>query len=112
MGCGRFTKIARGVSGPARERGYGGGSLVLRPATQCHTPLRDSKPQWRTTTERGCWRWAEGIWQFGDQKIREYAIATPPGRLTPVNIFRDRDGGLWLGTLQRGLLQFAAKGKV
>ena len=54
----------------------------------------------------------EGIWQFGDQKIREYAIATPPGRLTPVNIFRDRDGGLWLGTLQRGLLQFAAKGKV
>jgi len=43
-GCGRFTKIARGVSGPARKRGYGGGSLVLRRATQCHTPLRHSRP--------------------------------------------------------------------
>ena len=46
----------------------------------------------------------EGLWQFMDEKIREYQIATPPGRLTPVNMFRDRDGGLWVGTLQRGLL--------
>jgi len=46
----------------------------------------------------------EGLWQFLHEKIHEYEIATPPGRLTPVNMFRDRDGGLWVGTLQRGLL--------
>ncbi len=46
----------------------------------------------------------EGIWQFLDQKITQYKIAAPPGRLTPMRMLRDRDGGLWLGTLQRGLL--------
>ena len=47
---------------------------------------------------------AEGIWQFVDGKITEYQIATPPGRLTPMRMLRDRDGGLWVGTLQRGML--------
>ena len=46
----------------------------------------------------------EGIWQFLDEKVTTYAFPTPPGRLTPMNLFRDRDGGLWVGTLQRGLL--------
>ena len=46
----------------------------------------------------------EGLSQFRDEKIQEYPLATPAGRLTPVNMFRDRDGGLWVGTLQRGLL--------
>lgn len=47
---------------------------------------------------------SEGIWEFADEKTEEYPMATPPGRLTPVNLFRDRDGGLWVGTLQRGVL--------
>ena len=46
----------------------------------------------------------EGIWQFVNGKITEYQIATPPGRLTPMRMLRDRDGGLWVGTLQRGVL--------
>ena len=46
----------------------------------------------------------EGIWKFAGEKIQQYPIATPPGRLTLVNMFRDRDGGMWVGTLDRGLL--------
>jgi len=46
----------------------------------------------------------EGIWQFAHERVHPYEIATPPGRLTPVNMLRDHDGGLWVGTLQRGLL--------
>jgi len=46
----------------------------------------------------------EGISQFVNETIQEYQMASPPGRFMPVNMFRDRDGGLWIGTLQRGLL--------
>jgi PAS domain S-box-containing protein len=46
----------------------------------------------------------ERIWQLVDEKITDYRIPMPPGRVMPVNMFRDRDGGLWVGTLQRGLL--------
>ena len=46
----------------------------------------------------------EGISQFADEKLHEYEMAKPPGRFMPVNMFRDRDGGLWVGTLQRGIL--------
>ncbi|HVN21303.1 MAG TPA: two-component regulator propeller domain-containing protein [Dongiaceae bacterium] len=47
---------------------------------------------------------AEDVWQLEDGTTRPYRMATPPGRLTPMRMLRDRDGGLWLGTLQRGLL--------
>ena len=47
----------------------------------------------------------DGLWRFADGKIDEYPFPEPPGRVTPVNVFRDRDGGLWVGTLQRGLLR-------
>ena len=46
----------------------------------------------------------EELWHFADGKIDRYKMAAPPGRLMPVIMFRDRDGGLWVGTLQRGLL--------
>jgi ligand-binding sensor domain-containing protein len=52
----------------------------------------------------------EGIWQFLNEKIEKHAIATPPGRMTLVNIFRDRDGGMWVGTLDQGLMH-AYQGK-
>jgi len=49
---------------------------------------------------------AEGVWQFGQGRINEYPLTTPAaGLTTPVNVFRDRDGGLWIGTLQRGLVR-------
>ena len=47
---------------------------------------------------------AESIWRLADEKITEYDMATPPGRITPMRVLRDRDGGLWVGTLQRGML--------
>ena len=46
----------------------------------------------------------DGIWQFANDKIQQYQLAKPPGRMTLVNMFRDRDGGMWAGTLDRGLL--------
>ena len=46
----------------------------------------------------------DGIWQFADEKITAFQMATPPERLTLVNIFFDRDAGMCVGTLNRGLL--------
>jgi len=46
----------------------------------------------------------ESIWQLEGEDIHQYRMAMPPGRVMPVSIFRDRDSGLWVGTLQRGLL--------
>ncbi|MBV9669450.1 MAG: hypothetical protein JOZ43_00715, partial [Acidobacteriales bacterium] len=47
-----------------------------------------------------------GISEFSAGTVRDYQMAAPRERFTPVNMFRDRDGGLWIGTLQRGLLHF------
>ena len=46
----------------------------------------------------------EGIWQFTHDNIKQYQVATPSGRITLVDMFRDHDGGMWVGTLNRGLL--------
>jgi signal transduction histidine kinase/ligand-binding sensor domain-containing protein len=46
----------------------------------------------------------EHIWQLRNEGAVEYRFTVPPGRVMPVNLFRDHDGGLWIGTLQRGLL--------
>ena len=53
---------------------------------------------------KGLFAVCEGIWHLVDEKVADYKMATPPGRTTPVNIFRDHDGGLWVGTLQRGVM--------
>jgi len=67
-------------------------------------PIETSQALAEGDSRAGLLAVGEGLWQFMDEKTREYQIATPPGRLTPVNMFRDRDGGLWVGTLQRGML--------
>ena len=53
---------------------------------------------------------SDGVWRFKNEKIEPYQIATPPGRFSLMNMLRDHDGGLWLGTLQRGLFH-VHKGK-
>ena len=45
----------------------------------------------------------DGVFQLADQKITAFRFPTPPGRITLLNLFRDRDGGTWMGTLDRGL---------
>ena len=46
----------------------------------------------------------ESVWHLAHEKLEGYPLAMPPGRLTPVNVLRDGHGGLWVGTLQRGLM--------
>lgn len=47
----------------------------------------------------------ERIWQLDKERMKEYSVPLPPGGLTtPVNMYRDSKGGLWIGTLERGLL--------
>ncbi len=46
----------------------------------------------------------QGIWRMADGKTEPYHLDGIRRPFTPLNIMRDRDGGLWIGTLERGLL--------
>jgi signal transduction histidine kinase/ligand-binding sensor domain-containing protein len=47
----------------------------------------------------------DGISQLVDEKISSYQLpGTVPRLFKPQRLLRDRDGGLWIGTLDRGLL--------
>jgi signal transduction histidine kinase/ligand-binding sensor domain-containing protein len=44
----------------------------------------------------------QGLWRIGDGKVEKYP--TPPAfPIDPRNMFRDREGGLWVGTWMHGL---------
>jgi PAS domain S-box-containing protein len=47
---------------------------------------------------------ADGIWQMAQEKIEHYRAPIPPGPFSPVAMLRDHNGGLWVGTVERGLL--------
>src|SRR5437867_1672173 len=44
-----------------------------------------------------------GISQLVDGKVEPYPLPAA-GQFTPVRLFRDREGGLWIGTSNRGLV--------
>ena len=45
-----------------------------------------------------------GIWRMADGKTEPIRMPGVRWPFTPLNMLRDRDGGLWIGTLERGLL--------
>ena len=45
-----------------------------------------------------------GIRQLVDGKAEAYPLPGVGRQFTPVRLLRDRDGGLWIGTTDRGLL--------
>ena len=45
-----------------------------------------------------------GIWHLADGKIEPYRFPSPPPQFREAKLLRDRDGGLWIGTLDAGLL--------
>jgi signal transduction histidine kinase/ligand-binding sensor domain-containing protein len=45
-----------------------------------------------------------GIQQLVDEKAGAYPLPGVAGQFTPNKLFRDRDGGLWISTFDRGLL--------
>jgi signal transduction histidine kinase/ligand-binding sensor domain-containing protein len=45
-----------------------------------------------------------GITRLVDGKADAYPLPGPVGKYTPVRLLRDRNGGLWIGTTDRGLL--------
>lgn len=48
--------------------------------------------------------WNGGIQRFVDGKTEAYLLAGTAGQLRAKRIFRDRDGGLWIGTQDSGLV--------
>jgi ligand-binding sensor domain-containing protein/signal transduction histidine kinase len=48
--------------------------------------------------------WNGGIQRFVDGKTEAYALPGIVGRFRAKRLFRDHDGGLWIGTLDRGLV--------
>jgi len=45
-----------------------------------------------------------GIWHLADGKVEPYRFPSPPRQFREARLLRDRDGGLWIGTLDAGLL--------
>ena len=45
-----------------------------------------------------------GIWHLADGKVEPYRFPFPPPQFREAKLLRDRDGGLWIGTLDAGLL--------
>jgi signal transduction histidine kinase/ligand-binding sensor domain-containing protein len=48
--------------------------------------------------------WKGGIHRFLDGKTEPYVLSGIEGQFTARRIFRDRDGGLWIGTTDRGVV--------
>ena len=46
----------------------------------------------------------QGIWRMADGKTGPIRMPGVRWPFTPLHMLRDRDGGLWIGTLERGLL--------
>jgi len=56
------------------------------------------------TDRRGLIVLCRGVWRMADGKTEPYRLPGVRWPFTPLNILRDRNGGLWIGTLERGLL--------
>jgi pimeloyl-ACP methyl ester carboxylesterase len=52
---------------------------------------------------------AGGLRSFMDGQVTSYAVSGVPRPFTPLNLLRTRDGALWIGTLERGLLRVAGR---
>ena len=48
--------------------------------------------------------WNGGIYRFFDGQAKAYSLSGITGRFRAKRILRDRDGGLWIGTSDRGLV--------
>ena len=53
----------------------------------------------------------KGVYRMTDGKAEPYRLPGIPWQFTALNILRDRDGGLWIGTLEHGLVH-SYKGRV
>src|SRR5215204_3631858 len=48
--------------------------------------------------------WKGGIYRFVDGKTEEYSIPGRPGQIRGRRMLRDRDGSLWIGTFNEGIV--------
>lgn len=49
--------------------------------------------------------WNGGLWRFVDGKTEAYPLPRTIGQFRARRLLRDRDGGLWIGTSDRGLVR-------
>ena len=52
---------------------------------------------------------AGGLHSFVNGRVTSYAVSGVPQPFTPLNLLRTRDGALWIGTLERGLVRIAGR---
>ena len=96
-----YTRTEAGDLWAGARRACGGGSLVLRNSIRCGTRAQSALIEGDNgallIATRG------GIIQLADGKEEAYPL--PVGRqFRATRLFRDRNGGLWIGTVDKGLL--------
>jgi PAS domain S-box-containing protein len=85
------------------------------PESSTHYPLGDfESSEGLVETDDGVFVIAErnGLKRLVDDKVVEYALPTTVPDFQPSRLLRDRDGALWIGTFDRGLLHVTRNGRV
>ncbi len=99
-----YLRTGRAISGQEREPDYGDGSRALHkpfryqgPPSEIHALIEGNNGQPLIAT-RG------GILQLVDGKAAAYPLPGTGPQLNPFSLLLDRNGGLWIGTRDQGLL--------
>ena len=97
-----YMRTAQAISGRERRPGCGDGSLVLRSSIRCRTRLRINA---LIEGDDGALLIAKnsGIRQLVDGRAEAYPLPGV-GAVQALRLLRDRNGGLWIGTADAGLL--------
>ena len=96
-------RTAEAISGRERQTGCGDGSLVLRNSIRCQN---DAEIRALIEGDNGALLIAMrgGIRQLVDGKAEAYPLPGVGRQFSPNRLLRDRNGGLWIGTNDQGLL--------
>ncbi len=91
-------------------RTVGGGNLALQNSFRC--PARRTAIQGFGESDDGALLIGtrSGIRRFVDGKTEAYPLPGTVGQFQALRLLRDRDGGLWIGTLGQGLVHLHQEG--
>jgi signal transduction histidine kinase/ligand-binding sensor domain-containing protein len=79
------------------------------PLPNASTWFQTSQPLVQGGTESELIFIAGGLRSFVEGRVTSYAVSDVPQPFTPLNLLRTRDGALWIGTLERGLVRIASR---
>ena len=79
------------------------------PLPNASTWFQTSQPLVQGDTASALILIAGGLHSFVNGHVTSYAVSGVPQPFTPLNLLRTRDGALWIGTLERGLVRIAGR---